>query len=701
MKSCTIRHSIQLLFLACPALLNAQQALPDVSVKANTTSATPVGAVDYPAEITDVRPIAKDQPAYALPQVLEGQPGLIAEGVFGGIDHPRLSIRGSGLQRGTQPAGRGIEIREQGLPLGFADTSFDFVESIDPLAYDEVRVLRSGRATVTGATTLGGVIDFVRHPNTHPIDEHSVRYEVGSHGFQNMQATATQNIGEARAEVRIGDYRKNGFRQHNRQEAQRSVLSLEGALAESAWRWRAGVSDLHSELQLPGPQTQAQIVSGANVAQAGNVRGNWRRTTQRTRVNTGLEGPTAQGTLSVNLAYQLADVQFMRRDEQDESNEDIAFSARYTPNNSPWFFETVYQHNQRELDQYLNGSGVPAGFTGFRGLKWADNSLRADRLALTTGIEQAISEQSSLLMAVGVNHHTRSIRDNFQTSAARPEASLNSDYTQLSGMAEMRYALNPNSTVFVGFSTVGEPPTYDSLLLNNAGTGMNTALINGADPRRPTIKPLDEQRQNTLEAGWRHAGEQSSVDITVYYAELKREIIATVDPVNLVNTNLRNADNTRRVGAELNATQTLLDNPLNSGTRLQGLFNLNWVDARFDEDPVFKNNTLPVVTPLTLYSAIALIKPRQWSTELFAQSVTRGAYVDYANTTRAGDYLTLGLRGQINLGDWELHAEARNLTDERYASTVIGASLNTLGADSVSFAPGEPQSFTVGATLRF
>ena len=75
MKSCTIRHSIQLLFLACPALLNAQQALPDVSVKANTTSATPVGAVDYPAEITDVRPIAKDQPAYALPQVLEGQPG--------------------------------------------------------------------------------------------------------------------------------------------------------------------------------------------------------------------------------------------------------------------------------------------------------------------------------------------------------------------------------------------------------------------------------------------------------------------------------------------------------------------------------------------------------------------------------------------------------------------------------------------------
>ena len=49
----------------------------------------------------------------------------------------------------------------------------------------------------------------------------------------------------------------------------------------------------------------------------------------------------------------------------------------------------------------------------------------------------------------------------------------------------------------------------------------------------------------------------------------------------------------------------------------------------------------------------------------------------------------------------EVFAEARNLTDERYVSSVIGASLNAAGADTASFAPGEPQSFTVGAQFKF
>lgn len=676
----------------------AQTSLPLVEVN---NSSSPTGSPAYPDTLTDTRALDKTRPAYTLPQVLEGQTGLIAEGVFGGIDHPRLSIRGSGLQRGTQPAGRGIEIREQGLPLGYADGSFDFVESIDPLSFDEVRLLRAGRAAVSGAATLGGVIDFIRYPAQLGTHKHLLRYETGSFGLQTMQATATKQIGQAQAEINVSDYRKNGFRQHNRQEALRSQFSLDGQFADSAWRWRAGVADLSSELQLPGPQTFAQIVNGSNAAQPGNIRGNWRRTTQRTRMNAGLEGPTEQGHLKVNMAYQLADVRFMRRDEQDESNEDLALQAHYKPDNSPWFFETVYQHNERDLQQYLNGGGTMPTFTGIRGLKWADNTLKADRLALTAGQTQDYGNSISTLIALGLNHHTRSIQENFQTSVVRSAAELNTDYTQWSGLAEIRYALNTHNTLFLGFNTVGEPPTYDMLLLNNAGTGAGAALISGADPRQPTIKPLEAQRQHTIEAGWRHLSDRSLVDFTLYYARLNREVISTLDPVNQINTNLRNADNTQRVGAELNVQTKAVDNLLETGIDLSARFNLNWVDARFDADPVFGNNTLPVVTPLSLYSAISLNQSSFWQTELFAQSVTRGAYVDYANTVRAGDYLTLGLRGQVQLKDWVLFAEARNLTDERYVSTVIGATLNSAGADTASFAPGEPQSFTVGAQLSF
>ena len=78
--------------------------------------------------------------------------------VFGGIDHPRFSIRGSGLQRGTQPAGRGIELRLDGLPITSADTSFDFVEFLEPLFFGEVGILRGGRGALEGGSTLGGIM---------------------------------------------------------------------------------------------------------------------------------------------------------------------------------------------------------------------------------------------------------------------------------------------------------------------------------------------------------------------------------------------------------------------------------------------------------------------------------------------------------------------------------------------------------------
>lgn len=689
-------HSI--LFATCSQQAMAKSTLPEVEINSNST---PIGSPSYPGAIADIRELDKQRPAYALPQILEGQTGLIAEGVFGGIDHPRLSIRGSGLQRGTQPAGRGIEIREQGLPLVYADGSYDFVESIDPLSFDEVRVLRSGRAVVTGSATLGGVIDFIRYPAQLGIHQNQLRYETGSFGLQSIQGQATKQIGSTQATVNITDYQKNGFRQHNRQEALRSQLSFEGKASESAWRWRAGIADSSSELQLPGPRTFTQILNGSNAAQPGNVRGNWRRITQKTRVNAGLEGPTGTGYLTVNMAYQLADVKFTRRDEQDESNEDIALQAQFKPNNSTLFFETIYQHNERSLEQYFNGGGTITTFTGLRGLKWADNTLKSDRMAFSAGQELDLGNSLSTLMAIGLNHHTRRIEDNFQTSAVRPAAELDTDYTQWSGFAEIRYSLNRSDTLFLGFNSVGEPPTYDMLLLNSAGTGAGAALVNGVDPRRPTIKPLDAQRQHTIEAGWRHLSDRSSIDFTLYYAKLNREVIATQDLVNQINADLRNADDTQRVGAELNAQTMAAQNLLGSGANLLAKFNLNWVDARFDGDPIFGNNTLPVVTPLSMYSAIALNKSNNWQTEVFAQSVSRGAYVDYANTVRAGDYLTLGLRGQVQFKEWLLFAEARNLTDERYVSTVIGASLNAAGADTASFAPGEPQSVTVGAHFKF
>ena len=99
---------------------------------------------DLPPETYKVDPALEGRLA-TLDDLFRGTPGIILEPVFGGVDHPRFSVRGSGLQRGTQPAGRGIELRLDGIPMTYADTSFDFVEWIDPLTFDDVSVLRGGR----------------------------------------------------------------------------------------------------------------------------------------------------------------------------------------------------------------------------------------------------------------------------------------------------------------------------------------------------------------------------------------------------------------------------------------------------------------------------------------------------------------------------------------------------------------------------
>ncbi|WP_175168842.1 TonB-dependent receptor plug domain-containing protein [Achromobacter kerstersii] len=73
-------------------------------------------------------------------------------------DEARLSIRGSGIQRGFLL--RGLALYQDGIPLNHADGSGDF-QSIAPLAAQYVDVWRSANALEYGANTPGGTVNFV------------------------------------------------------------------------------------------------------------------------------------------------------------------------------------------------------------------------------------------------------------------------------------------------------------------------------------------------------------------------------------------------------------------------------------------------------------------------------------------------------------------------------------------------------------
>lgn len=659
-------------------------------------------APDAAALETSVDPVLEGRLA-TLDDLFRGAPGVQLEPVFGGIDHPRFSIRGSGLQRGTQPAGRGIELRLDGVPITYADTSFDFVEWIDPLMFETVSVYRGGRGALAGGGALGGVVDFQGRRGQGPFSALG-RFEAGSFDFLRGQAAVSGGNDSAGGFATATWFSQDGFREHNEQEALRAYGRFETQLSPIL-NARASFLYSDSELELPGPQTLAQVESGSTAAQPFNIVGDWRRFSERVRGAAGLGFDFGARTLDLDAAFMATDVEFRRRDVQVEDNEDWSLAARYWDDSLSerigWGANLIMQRNDRRQQQFFNGGGTPPTFTGARGDQWADNDLEATRLTAQALARFDVADDLTVDIAAGWDWHGRDIAERFAVRDARPAAALDADYDGFNGLALVSWEAAPDLTVFTGVSHVIEPPTYDVLLINRSGTpGPMNALLNGDDPRRPVIRDLEEQKALTWEAGLRGALGPVRADITVYRAWLEGEIVSTTDAVTQNVTSVGNADQTRRWGVEAAVNTRLASDLFQDGDVLR--FGADWTftDARFDDDVTFGDNQLPIVVKHLVEGRLAYAAGG-FSAEAFFTAAPDGGFADYANTLQADGYVTLGARASLETGPVLFFVEGRNITDERYVSSVIGARNNLNGMDNAIFAPGEPAAFTIGVQGRF
>ena len=682
----------------------AAEATPDSAETdesvAELASIIVVGQRPETAEMVEVVDPVLEGRLATLDDLFRGTPGVILEPVFSGIDHPRFSVRGSGLQRGTQPAGRGIELRLDGLPMTYADTSFDFVEWIDPLLFDDVVVLRGGRGSLEGAAALGGVVDFNGRSGAGPLTG-LARAEIGSFDYRRSQAAIAgggSGIGDTSGFASITYFEQDGFREHNEQQATRGYARIEHIFSDAL---TGHISMLwnDSELELPGPQNLAQIESGSEASQPNNVFGDWRRFSERARIAGGFSYEANDHQLDVDLGYMQNDVEFRRRDVQVEDNEDWSLAARYRQAlnaTSNWGINLIYQHNDRNQRQFFNGGGTPPTFSGARGQLWADNDLQATRLTLQGVFDIDLNPQWNLNLAAGWDTHERDIEDNFATRDARPVAELDQDYDGFNGLAFLRYAITDEFSLFSGISHVIEPPTYDVLLINISGMpGPNNALLNGDNPRRPITRDLKEQSATTLEIGGRGRLGPVALDLTLYRAWLDNEIVSTTNAVTQNVTSVGNADDTERWGVEAAANMVVANDWIQAGDQLRFGLDWTWTEASFDNDVTFGNNQLPIVVEHTIEGRLNY-RNGGFSTEVFVTHVPDGGFADYANTLQADGYTTLGARMSYDTGRWLVFLEGRNITDEKYVSTVIGARNNLNGNDNAIFAPGEPAAFTLG-----
>lgn len=649
--------------------------------------------IDAPDGAVTVEP-ERTQRLSTVPDLFFGTPGVLSQTNFGGIDHPRLSIRGSGLQRGTQPAGRGIELRLDGLAMNYADTSFDFVEWIEPLAFDRVVVLRGGRAELAGGAALGGIIDL-RIRDGASSDTNLLRAEAGSNSAGRAQGSLGVAKGAFSGYASASHFQQEGNRSFAAQSADRLIASGAFSLSPHT-RITTNLIVSESELQLPGPLTQARIKAGSQAGQPGNIAGDWRRAVRRARIALGMDSQIAGADIFAKVAYMDTQVDFRRRDIQLEDNAD--WSGRLgisgARSGGEWQLSYTGQYGVRRQQQFLNGGGTIPSFTGSAGPHWADNDLTASRQTISAGYEAALTDQFSLQSIASYNVHGRKITDLFPIRPQRPAAAMDEQYEEITGLLLATYRTVEATDIFAAYSRTHEPPTWDVLLVNANGAGSGAALVSGAVPRRPVIATVGDQTADTIEAGIRGQKAGLSFDITAYFSWLNNEIVSTTDPVTQTVASVGNADRSTRLGVEAFGLWSIADSIDLSAT-------WNWTQARLDNDLRFGDNHLPIV-PEHVVALKADWRPGSgFFASASAEIVPEGGYADYANTVRADGYATLGLRAGWQGERFTIFAQGRNVTDENYVSTVIAAQNNLGGADAATFSPGEGAQLLAGVEARF
>jgi len=177
---------------------------------------------------------------------------------------------------------------------------------------------------------------------------------------------------------------------------------------------------------------------------------------------------------------------------------------------------------------------------------------------------------------------------------------------------------------------------------------------------------------------------------------LQYSVIAGVIPAATFN-----ADKTRHQGIEAG-----LDLAFTPWASLRQVY--QYSDFRFRNDAIYGDNRLPVV-PRHFYRAELKLGTDRLSISPSVEWLPQGAWVDYVNSKRVGNYALLNLGAQAQLRDGvTLFLDARNLTQKRAVGDISALvrytpdnAATAVDEGSVAFYPLERRAIYGGVRARF
>nr|WP_295377073.1 TonB-dependent receptor [Pseudoxanthomonas sp.] len=600
-----------------------------------------------------------DGRAATVVDALSYAPGVLAQTRYG--QEARLSIRGSGLQRGFLM--RGIQLYQDGIPLNQTDGSGEF-QSIDPLGTKFIEVWRGSNALEYGANGLGGAVNFVSSTGLG-APRLALRNQAGSFGqLQSYVGIATYDESKDLL-VTVSRSEQDGWREQSAYEADRLSGNV-GLMLSGNLELRLFLAHVDSKMQMPGSLTRAQLASSPRKAAPGYVDQRASNDLIQTRSALRMTWRPSPKTDLTGSFFRVERDRFhaMTVGILEQDMRDAGFNARASLNlGSPSL--------PRRLILGL-GAAKLAGreqrstnIGGSAGSETGRTTLRAEQDVAYAEYTHGVVPDWSIQLGLQTVSAERWLIDHLQ-----PTSSYEAAFDGVSPKLGLLHDVSQDSQAFANLSKSFEAPPFAELVF------------------KPGRAPTRAQEALTLEVGWRSRSQSYTWDVAIYRSRVRGELLSLTDASGVALGTV-NADRTIHQGLELSGS-AFLDADLQ--LRAHYLYN----DFRFHQDITYENRRLAGV-PAHYVRLELQWKPKPWlqvSPSLEWQP--SGAWVDHANTVEADGFALLNLTASGEIGNgWRWFVEGRNLADRRYVSTTT-VQANAHSRDGAYYFPGDGRAFYLG-----
>ncbi|MGG2398809.1 TonB-dependent receptor family protein [Pseudomonas sp. SH1-B] len=691
--------------LAVPAAL-AQQPLQldalqisGTQVSETEAAATELKRVPGATNLVDMGKVEQGRVA-GVADVLAYQPGVYAQSP--GNEGVKISVRGSGINRGPGSHASGTHILLDGLPLtGSGGTPYELLE---PLWISRAEVLRGANGFDRGSLALGGTIDYITHTG-YTAPKLQLRYEAGSHGYQKRSIASGQVLGDFDYYLNLTDSEYDGYQDHASGKG-KGIAGNFGYHLNENLETRFYLRYRETEHEVPGRLTKAQIKHDPRAAAANNLRIDAHRDQPG---STWIANKTTwqiddDSTLVAGLAYHHYPMDIVENSSPNGNTyrvrvdySDVSASLNYIRRHSlfgldssttiGWRSTTNLPSSKSKENAALpitvGGTPYPAGT-----LMRAYEHLGSDSV-LHFSNDTELAPDLWLTSGLALIYTRRQVEVTWPAT----DDKLSEHTWDYAPRLGLRYQLNPEVQLYGNLSRSVEPPHAWSMIWSSP-----LRFPAGNQPystRQRAPISMDNQTATTLEIGGRGDSALGQWDLAYYYSQVRHELL-TVEVENNVFSE-SNASPTVHQGIEAGLSSTLWQGS-GGALSLRQAYTFSdfhyrdddtFGDFHYRDDDTFGDNRLPGLPRHCYQAELRYDHPSGFYAGLNTLYASKVA-VDYANSYYADAYATFGATLGYNApkGDWQTWLDLRNLTNKRYAATVTPG-YDDNGADAARSTPGE------------